>query len=219
MRRMGGPKPPWRVPGSPPQLTGEVRELIPAEPGRTERYDYEYRRNGTALGDLARLKPRGSVAEPRFLFGVLPYDLCCSATRRGRNGVLELISGDRELSLLLDAFPVRVHGMLDLENDRAISIIDAIATPMRVTALHGLLVFVRGALDTASGSELGPAYPTYLQRISAARIEDQQALRGRPESRGAAAVRLHSVGRNEGPTPYEVFSRLSDRGAAHCNHH
>lgn len=32
---------------SPHQLIGEVREPIPAEPGRPERYDYEYRRNGT----------------------------------------------------------------------------------------------------------------------------------------------------------------------------
>ena len=33
---------------SPTQLIGEVREPIPAEPGQPERYDYEYRRNGTA---------------------------------------------------------------------------------------------------------------------------------------------------------------------------
>lgn len=33
---------------SPTQLIGEVRELIPAKPGQPERYDYEYRRNGTA---------------------------------------------------------------------------------------------------------------------------------------------------------------------------
>ncbi len=33
---------------SPTQLIGEVRERIPAEPGQPERYDYEYRRNGTA---------------------------------------------------------------------------------------------------------------------------------------------------------------------------
>jgi hypothetical protein len=32
---------------SPTQLIGEVRQPIPAEPGRPERYDYEYRRNGT----------------------------------------------------------------------------------------------------------------------------------------------------------------------------
>lgn len=32
---------------SPIQLIGEVRQPIPAAPGRTERYDYEYRRNGT----------------------------------------------------------------------------------------------------------------------------------------------------------------------------
>jgi hypothetical protein len=32
---------------SPVQLIGEVREPIPAKPGRLERYDYEYRRNGT----------------------------------------------------------------------------------------------------------------------------------------------------------------------------
>src|SRR5512139_2427212 len=33
---------------TPVQLIGEVREPIPAKPGQLERYDYEYRRNGTA---------------------------------------------------------------------------------------------------------------------------------------------------------------------------
>jgi len=33
---------------SPTQLIGEVRQPIPAAPGRLERYDCEYRRNGTA---------------------------------------------------------------------------------------------------------------------------------------------------------------------------
>jgi hypothetical protein len=33
---------------SPIQLIGEVRQAIPAQPGRIEHYDYEYRRNGTA---------------------------------------------------------------------------------------------------------------------------------------------------------------------------
>ena len=33
---------------SPTQLIGEVRQPIPAAPGQLERYDYEYRRNGTA---------------------------------------------------------------------------------------------------------------------------------------------------------------------------
>jgi hypothetical protein len=32
---------------SPVQLIGEARQPIPASPGRLERYDYEYRRNGT----------------------------------------------------------------------------------------------------------------------------------------------------------------------------
>jgi len=32
---------------SPAQLIGEVRKPIPAEPGQLERYNYEYRRNGT----------------------------------------------------------------------------------------------------------------------------------------------------------------------------
>ena len=32
---------------SPTQLIGEVRQPIPAKPGRLERYDCEYRRNGT----------------------------------------------------------------------------------------------------------------------------------------------------------------------------
>jgi hypothetical protein len=33
---------------SPTQLIGEVREPIPAKPGQLERFDCEYRRNGTA---------------------------------------------------------------------------------------------------------------------------------------------------------------------------
>jgi hypothetical protein len=33
---------------SPTQLIGEVRWPIPAKPGQPERYDHEYRRNGTA---------------------------------------------------------------------------------------------------------------------------------------------------------------------------
>ena len=33
---------------SPTQLIGEVREPVPAKPGQLRRYDYEYRRNGTA---------------------------------------------------------------------------------------------------------------------------------------------------------------------------
>jgi hypothetical protein len=32
---------------SPTQLIGELREPIPAKPGQIERYDCEYRRNGT----------------------------------------------------------------------------------------------------------------------------------------------------------------------------
>lgn len=33
---------------TPVQLIGEVRQPVPAQPGQRERYDYEYRRNGTA---------------------------------------------------------------------------------------------------------------------------------------------------------------------------
>jgi hypothetical protein len=33
---------------SPTQLIGEVRQPLPAEPGQLERYDCEYKRNGTA---------------------------------------------------------------------------------------------------------------------------------------------------------------------------
>lgn len=32
----------------PVQLVGEVRQPVPGEPGKARRYDYEYRRNGTA---------------------------------------------------------------------------------------------------------------------------------------------------------------------------
>ena len=33
----------------PVQLIDETRNLLPIEPGQPERYDYEYRRNGTAV--------------------------------------------------------------------------------------------------------------------------------------------------------------------------
>src|SRR5689334_4431551 len=38
----------WCFDESPTQLTGEVRQPIPAQPGQPERYDCEYHRNGTA---------------------------------------------------------------------------------------------------------------------------------------------------------------------------
>ena len=43
----------------PVQLIGETRTPIPAAPGRPERYDYEYRRNGTADLFLAFAPPVG----------------------------------------------------------------------------------------------------------------------------------------------------------------
>lgn len=54
---------------SPVQLIGEVRQSIPAEPGRLERYDYEYRRNGTinlfVLLDVHRPWRKVKVTERR----------------------------------------------------------------------------------------------------------------------------------------------------------
>jgi transposase len=54
---------------SPVQLIGEVRQPIPAKPGRIERYDYEYRRNGTAnlfvLIDVNRPWRKVKVTEQR----------------------------------------------------------------------------------------------------------------------------------------------------------
>jgi hypothetical protein len=54
---------------SPEQLIGEVRQPIPARPGQLERYDYEYRRNGTVnlfvLLDLHRPWRKVKVTERR----------------------------------------------------------------------------------------------------------------------------------------------------------
>ena len=54
---------------SPIQLIGEVRQPIPAEPGQIERYDCEYRRNGTAnlfvFLDVNRPWRKVKVAERR----------------------------------------------------------------------------------------------------------------------------------------------------------
>ena len=47
---------------SPTQLIGEMREPIPAAPGQPERYDCEYRRNGTAnlfVSFSTRINPGG----------------------------------------------------------------------------------------------------------------------------------------------------------------
>src|SRR5271155_4143173 len=54
---------------SPTQLVGEVRQPIPAEPGQLERYDCEYKRNGTAnlfvFFDIHRGWRRVKVTEHR----------------------------------------------------------------------------------------------------------------------------------------------------------
>jgi hypothetical protein len=54
---------------SPTQLIGEVRQPIPAVPGQLERYDYEYRRNGTVnlfvLLDVHRPWRKVKVSEHR----------------------------------------------------------------------------------------------------------------------------------------------------------
>lgn len=54
---------------SPVQLIGEVRQPIPARPGQLERYDYEYRRNGTinlfVLLDVHRPWRKVKVTERR----------------------------------------------------------------------------------------------------------------------------------------------------------
>ena len=46
---------------SPVQLIGEVRQPIPARSGRLERYDYEYRRNGTVNLRLASSLAQGQA--------------------------------------------------------------------------------------------------------------------------------------------------------------
>ena len=54
---------------SPTQLIGEVRTPIPAKPGQLERYDCEYRRNGTAnlfvFVDVHRFWRKVKVTESR----------------------------------------------------------------------------------------------------------------------------------------------------------
>ncbi|MET4690745.1 hypothetical protein ABIA13_005253 [Sinorhizobium fredii] len=54
---------------SPTQLIGEVRQPISAQPGRPERYDCEYKRNGTAnlfvFRDAHRSWRKGKVTERR----------------------------------------------------------------------------------------------------------------------------------------------------------
>ena len=58
---------------SPVQLIGETRPPIPAKPGQIERYDYEYRRNGTAnlfvFIDVNRPWRKVKVTEHRAAIG------------------------------------------------------------------------------------------------------------------------------------------------------
>jgi transposase len=49
---------------SPTQLIGEVRQPIPAEPGQIERYDCEYRRNGTSSSFSTRTDPGARSKSP-----------------------------------------------------------------------------------------------------------------------------------------------------------
>ena len=62
---------------SPIQLIGEVRQPIPAAPGQLERYDYEYKRNGTAnvfmMLDVHRPWRKTKVTERR---AAEDYALC-----------------------------------------------------------------------------------------------------------------------------------------------
>ena len=73
--------------GSPVQLIGEVRQPILAKPGQLERYDYEYRRNGTinlfVLLDVHRPWRKVKVTERRAAedYAQCMRDLVdCSAT-------------------------------------------------------------------------------------------------------------------------------------------
>ena len=52
-----------------------------------------------------------------LLFGALPNEFRRAASRCCRDFVLQLIPRDGERSLLLDAFPIGEHGVLDFEDD------------------------------------------------------------------------------------------------------
>ncbi|CUU21481.1 Mobile element protein CDS [Bradyrhizobium sp.] len=71
---------------SPVQLIGETRQPIPAKPGRLERYDYEYRRNGTVnlfvLLDVHRPWRKVKVTERR---AARDYAQCMRDSRRTSN--------------------------------------------------------------------------------------------------------------------------------------
>jgi hypothetical protein len=68
---------------SPVQLIGEVRQPIPAKPGQLERYDYEYRRNGTVnlfvFLDVHRPWRKVKVTERR---AAEDYARCMSGAQR-----------------------------------------------------------------------------------------------------------------------------------------
>jgi hypothetical protein len=70
---------------SPTQLIGEVREPIPAEPGQLERYDYEYKRNGTAnlfmLLDVHRSWRKVKVTAREHIARCMITKRCCAISR------------------------------------------------------------------------------------------------------------------------------------------
>lgn len=59
---------------TPVQLIGEVRQPVPAQPGRRERYDYEYRRNGTA-NLFVTFDPYRAGATSRSPTAALPWTM------------------------------------------------------------------------------------------------------------------------------------------------
>ncbi len=72
---------------SPTQLIGEVRQPIPAEPGQIERYDCEYKRNGTAnlfvFLDAHRSWRKVKVTDSR---AAVDFAACMREPDQGRHG-------------------------------------------------------------------------------------------------------------------------------------
>src|SRR4051794_9412126 len=114
------------------------------------------------------------VIPPSRLFGSLPNQYRRSTRGGSRNLVGQGVSIDRKRSLLLGAFPVRIQGVLNLEDDGAVS--HPVAAPMGVAALHCRLVLLRCPCR-AGPRKFGSVWTTNLQRIATTGIERENAHR------------------------------------------
>ena len=107
---------------SPHQLIGEVRQPIPAELGQPERYDCEYRRNGTVGGVLASCGPPcssdGTIGSPSISYSLVSKPLNCLRANSLSRSVCRRIARARLRPLSSVLHPYRA----DLEGQQRVDV-------------------------------------------------------------------------------------------------